>query len=108
MSGLPAPYPPAGIGYSYLDWFGAYQMAVAMLSGLYRQRGTGKGCYIDSSQVECGIYLTATALLDKVVNDRAWERLGNRSPYKPAAPSGADPTAGPASWIAIQAFTPQP
>ena len=27
MSGLPEPYPPAGIGYSYLDWFGAYNMA---------------------------------------------------------------------------------
>src|SRR5699024_295137 len=26
LSGLPEPYPPAGIGYSYLDWFGAYNM----------------------------------------------------------------------------------
>src|SRR5690606_18258426 len=37
MSGLPEPYPPAGIGYSYLDWFGAYNMATAMLAALYRR-----------------------------------------------------------------------
>ncbi len=59
MSGLPDPYPPAGIGYSYLDWFGAYQMALAMMAALYRQKQTGKGCWIDSSQAEVGIYLTS-------------------------------------------------
>src|SRR5262249_11429124 len=54
MSGLPEPYAPAGIGYSFLDWSGAYNMAVAIMAGLYRQRVTGKGCWIDSSQVESG------------------------------------------------------
>jgi len=34
MAGLPEPYPPSGIGYSYLDWFGAYNMAQAMLAAL--------------------------------------------------------------------------
>ena len=29
MSGLPEPYAPAGWGYSYLDWFGAYNLATA-------------------------------------------------------------------------------
>src|SRR5690606_13519004 len=61
MSGLPEPYPPAGIGYSYLDWFGAYNMATAMLAALYRRNVTGQGCYIDASQAETGIYLTGTA-----------------------------------------------
>jgi crotonobetainyl-CoA:carnitine CoA-transferase CaiB-like acyl-CoA transferase len=36
MSGLPEPRPPAGIGYSYLDWFGAYNMATAALAALYQ------------------------------------------------------------------------
>src|SRR5439155_21549284 len=44
MSGLPEPYAPAGIGYSFLDWFGAYNLANGILAGLYRQKLTGKGC----------------------------------------------------------------
>jgi crotonobetainyl-CoA:carnitine CoA-transferase CaiB-like acyl-CoA transferase len=104
MSGMPAPYPPAGIGYSYLDWCGAYNMAIALLAGLYRRNMTGKGCWIDSSQVESGTYLIGTAILDYSANGRAWSRYGNRSPYKPAAPHGAYRTAGNDRWIAIACF----
>ncbi len=105
MSGLPAPFPPAGIGYSYLDWFGAYNMATAMLAALYRKQRTGLGCHIDASQVEVGIYLTGTAVLDHSVNGRVYQRTGNRSPYKPAAPHGIYPTAGVDRWIALSSFT---
>jgi crotonobetainyl-CoA:carnitine CoA-transferase CaiB-like acyl-CoA transferase len=105
MSGLPEPYPPAGIGYSYLDWFGAYNMAVAMMAALYRRRATGKGCHIDASQAETGIYLTGAAVLDYSANNRRWQRYGNRSPYKPAAPSGNYLTLGTDRWIAISCFT---
>jgi crotonobetainyl-CoA:carnitine CoA-transferase CaiB-like acyl-CoA transferase len=105
MSGLPEPYAPAGIGYSYLDWFGAYQMATAMMAALYRKRVTGEGCWIDSSQVEAGIYLTGTAILDYTVNGRSWSRYGNRSPYLPAAPHGVYRAAGDDRWIAVAAFT---
>jgi crotonobetainyl-CoA:carnitine CoA-transferase CaiB-like acyl-CoA transferase len=104
MSGLPEPFPPAGIGYSYLDWFGAYNMATAMMAALYRQRTLGKGCYIDASQVETGMYLTGTAILDWVTNERHWNRYGNRSPYKVAAPHGAYPASGADRWIAIACF----
>jgi crotonobetainyl-CoA:carnitine CoA-transferase CaiB-like acyl-CoA transferase len=105
LSGLPEPYPPAGIGYSYLDWFGAYQVALAMLAGLYRRKITGEGCWIDSSQVEAGTYLTGTAVLDYSANGRHWSRYGNRSPYKLAAPHGIYPVAGTDRWIAVSAFT---
>jgi crotonobetainyl-CoA:carnitine CoA-transferase CaiB-like acyl-CoA transferase len=105
MSGLPAPYAPAGIGYSYLDWFGAYNMAVAMTAALYRQARTGKGCYIDSSQVESGTYLAGTAVLNYTVNGEHWQRYGNRSPYKPAAPHGIYRTKGEDRWIAIGCFS---
>ena len=105
MSGLPNPMAPAGIGYSYLDWFGAYQMATAIMAALYRRNTTGEGCWIDSSQVETGIYLTGTAVLDHSVNGRHWQRYGNRSPYKPAAPHGAFRAAGTDRWIAIACFT---
>jgi crotonobetainyl-CoA:carnitine CoA-transferase CaiB-like acyl-CoA transferase len=105
MSGMPAPFPPAGIGYSYLDWFGAYNMATAMLAALFRKQRTGLGCHIDASQIEIGIYLTGTAVLDHSVNGRVYERTGNRSPYKPAAPHGIYPTRGDDRWIALSSFT---
>jgi crotonobetainyl-CoA:carnitine CoA-transferase CaiB-like acyl-CoA transferase len=105
MSGLCDPFPPAGIGYSYLDWFGAYNMALAMLSALYRRNVTGEGCHIDASQSETGLYLTGTSILDYTVNGRRWSRYGNHSPYKAAAPHGAYRTSGADRWIAIGAFT---
>jgi crotonobetainyl-CoA:carnitine CoA-transferase CaiB-like acyl-CoA transferase len=104
MSGLPDPYPPAGIGYSYLDWFGAYNVANAVLASLYRRQVTGEGTYIDASQIEVGLYLSGTAVLDHSANRRQWRRYGNRSPYKPAAPHGAYRTLGQDRWIAIACF----
>jgi crotonobetainyl-CoA:carnitine CoA-transferase CaiB-like acyl-CoA transferase len=104
MSGLPSPYPPAGIGYSYLDWFGAYNMALAMLAALYRRDVTGEGCHVDASQSEAGLYIAGNAILDYSVNGRSWARYGNRSPYVPAAPHGAFPTQGNDRWIAIAVF----
>jgi crotonobetainyl-CoA:carnitine CoA-transferase CaiB-like acyl-CoA transferase len=105
LSGLPEPWPPAGIGYSYLDWFGAYNMAQAMLAALYRRNATGLGSHIDASQGEIGIYLASTAILDLTVNNRRWSRYGNSSPYKLAAPHGAYRAKGEDRWIAIAAFT---
>ena len=105
MSGLPDPYPPAGIGYSYLDWFGAYQMALAMMAALYRQKQTGKGCWIDSSQAEVGIYLTGAGVLDHSANGRhgpLWEQIAlqiRRAAWRLPRPSATD------RWIAISAFT---
>lgn len=104
MSGLPQPYPPAGIGYSYLDWFGAYNMANAVLAAVYRQRATGLGAHVDASQVEVGTYLTGTAVLDRSVNGRRWQRYGNRSPFKRAAPHGVYQVQGDDRWIAIACF----
>jgi crotonobetainyl-CoA:carnitine CoA-transferase CaiB-like acyl-CoA transferase len=101
QSGLPAPYPPAGWGFSYMDWSGAYYCAITMLCALYYKKRTGKGQYIDCSQVEPGIYMTGTAVLDAIVNNRHYQRTGNRSPYKPAAPHGAYRCAGDDRWIAI-------
>jgi crotonobetainyl-CoA:carnitine CoA-transferase CaiB-like acyl-CoA transferase len=104
QSGLPSPYAPAGWGYSYMDWSGAYFCAMAILSALYYRARTGEGQYIDSSQAEPGMYLTGTAILDYVANGRPSSRTGNRSPYVPAAPHGAYRCAGDDRWIAISVY----
>src|SRR5438093_2769131 len=101
QSGLPAPYPPAGWGFSYMDWSGAYYCALIMLCAIYYKKRTGKGQYIDCSQVEPGIYMTGTAVLDYLTNGRHYQRTGNRSSARPAAPHGAYRCAGDDRWIAL-------
>jgi crotonobetainyl-CoA:carnitine CoA-transferase CaiB-like acyl-CoA transferase len=105
QSGLPAPHPPAGWGYSYMDWSGAYYCAIMMLLAVYHKKRTGKGQYIDGSQLEPSIYLTGTAVLDFVVNGRHTQRTGNRVTARPAAPHGAYRCAGEDRWIAIAVTT---
>jgi crotonobetainyl-CoA:carnitine CoA-transferase CaiB-like acyl-CoA transferase len=105
MSGLPEPAPPAGWGYSYLDWFGAYSMALSILTALFQRDRTGEGQWIDASQTEVGIFLTAVQVLDWSANDRIWRRFGNHSPLKPAVPHGIYRCAGEDRWLAIACYT---
>jgi crotonobetainyl-CoA:carnitine CoA-transferase CaiB-like acyl-CoA transferase len=105
MSGLPEPAMPAGWGYSYLDWMGAYSFALAMLTALFHRERTGEGQWVDASQAEVGLLISGTTILDWSANNRIWSRYGNRSPYKPAAPHGAYPSAGDDRWLAIACFT---
>lgn len=105
MSGLPEPFAPAGWGYSYLDWMGAYGFCLAVVSAIYYRNETGRGQWIDASQCEAGIYATGTAVLDWSANGTVWRRTGNESPYKPAAPHGIYRTAGEDHWLALACFT---
>lgn len=98
---------PAGWGYSYLDWMGAYSYALALLGALHHRELTGEGQWIDASQCEAGLFLTGPAILDWSANNRTWSRFGNRSPYKPAAPHGAYRCLGEDRWLAIACFTEQ-
>ena len=105
MSGLPEPALPAGWGYSYLDWIGAYSFGLAIVSALYHRDRTGEGQWIDASQTETGIFISGVPLLDYSVNGRGWSRIGNRSPWKPAAPHGAFACASEDGWISFGCFT---
>jgi len=105
MSGLPDPAMPAGWGYSYLDWIGAYSFATAILAALdYRDR-TGRGQWIDASQTESGIYISGGAILQWSATGRPFERTGNHSPRNDAAPHAIYRTAGQDRWIAIACTT---
>jgi crotonobetainyl-CoA:carnitine CoA-transferase CaiB-like acyl-CoA transferase len=105
MGGLPDPAPPSGWGYSYLDWMGAYSLALALVAAIHHRDRTGEGQYIDASQTEVGIYLTALSVLDWSANGTEFQRFGNRSPYKPAAPHGVYRCSGDDHWLAIGCFT---
>jgi crotonobetainyl-CoA:carnitine CoA-transferase CaiB-like acyl-CoA transferase len=105
MSGLPQPAMPAGWGYSYLDWIGAYSFALAIMAALYRREATGEGQWIDCSQTETGIFPNGLAILDWEANGRVYSRSGNRAPFGGAAPHGAYPCRGEDRWIAIACHT---
>jgi crotonobetainyl-CoA:carnitine CoA-transferase CaiB-like acyl-CoA transferase len=107
MSGLPEPAPPAGWGYSYLDWIGAYSFAQAILAGLLHRNRTGEGQWIDASQCESDLMVCGVNVLEWALKRREWKRSGNRSPYVPAAPHGAYRCRGDDRWIAIACFTEQ-
>ena len=68
---------------------------------LYRRR-TGRGVYLDLSQVECAAWSLSPWLLDHEVNGRVTIRNGNASDR--AAVHGAFPCAGDDRWVAIVAW----
>jgi crotonobetainyl-CoA:carnitine CoA-transferase CaiB-like acyl-CoA transferase len=96
---------PAGWGYSYLDWIGAYSFAAAMLTALHHRDRTGRGQWIDASQTESGIFVAGGAILDWSANGRSWTRTGNSSPDRHAYPHGVFPCQGNDRWLAITCAT---
>jgi crotonobetainyl-CoA:carnitine CoA-transferase CaiB-like acyl-CoA transferase len=75
------------------------------LAALYHRDLTGQGQWIDASQTEVGIFLTAVQVLDWSANGRIWRRSGNRSPFRASAPHGIYRCAGEDRWIAISCFS---
>ena len=81
MSGLPEPAMPAGWGYSYLDWMGAYGFAQALLGALYYRSVTGKG-QRDRRLAMRGGHLSLRAADPRMVGQ--WTRMGeNRQSLAP-------------------------
>jgi crotonobetainyl-CoA:carnitine CoA-transferase CaiB-like acyl-CoA transferase len=101
LSGFPEPAMPAGWGYSYLDWIGAYSFATAMLGALLHRARTGEGQWVDASQTESGIFVLGSSILEWSASGRPAVRTGNRAVGRPAAPHGALRCAGEDRGIAI-------
>lgn len=78
-------------------------VAAALAAGLLYRRRTGRGVYLDLSQVEAAIYTLSPWLLDYTVNGVISERIGNRS--RRDAPHGAFRCLGEDRWVAIAVWS---
>jgi crotonobetainyl-CoA:carnitine CoA-transferase CaiB-like acyl-CoA transferase len=97
---------PLRTGISFTDPYSGVVGAGAVLSALVYRRRTGKGQYIDLSEQETAIPVVGAALMDRALNGRDPERIGNRSHWY--APQGCypckgtgEPEGGGDDWLVI-------
>jgi benzylsuccinate CoA-transferase BbsF subunit len=91
---------PSGPKGAYTDAIAPRYAIAAILAAVEYRRRTGRGQYIDLSQVEAATSgFLATELLDYSVNGRVAERRANRSVY--SAPHGIFPCVGSDRWVTI-------
>ena len=102
LTGWPDGYPTGAHG-PYTDFFVPHIAAMAVIGALDYRGRTGKGQYIELSQLEASIHCLETAILDYTVNGREQNRMGNRHPQ--AAPHGAYRCLGDDRWCAIAIAT---
>jgi benzylsuccinate CoA-transferase BbsF subunit len=91
------------INAAYTDFISPWYLITSVVAALLYRRKTGKGMYLDQSQLEAGVTFLGPAILDYAVNGRILGRSGNRDPY--AAPHGAYPCSGLDRWVTIAVFT---
>jgi benzylsuccinate CoA-transferase BbsF subunit len=96
------PY-PVGANVPLPDHMASKQAVVAALAALDYRRRTGKGQFIDMSQVEVAAGLIGEACLDYTINKRVQKPVGNRNPY--AAPHNCYRCKGDDQWCSISIFT---
>ena len=96
------PY-PVGSNVPLPDHIASKQAVVAVIAALDYRRRTGKGQFIDMSQVEVAASLIGEFCLEYTVNGRVPKAMGNRSLY--AAPYGCYRCKGDDHWCAISVFT---
>jgi benzylsuccinate CoA-transferase BbsF subunit len=93
---------PVSPGIAYADVVQPLFTVTALLAALDFRERTGKGQYIDTTQVETMIQFIAPAMLDYFANGHVQKRMGNRSSY--ASPHGVFPCKGDDRWCAIAVF----
>ncbi|MBV8950486.1 MAG: CoA transferase, partial [Actinobacteria bacterium] len=94
---------PVGPFGTITDSLAPRYVAAALGAGLLYRRRTGRGVYLDLSQVEVGIWTLSPWILDYAQDGVIGMRDGNRSSR--AVPHGAFPCAGDDRWVAIAAWT---
>jgi crotonobetainyl-CoA:carnitine CoA-transferase CaiB-like acyl-CoA transferase len=90
---------PLKMGVALPDPVGGSHGAVAVLTALAERDRTGRGCFVDISQLETYASIGGDAYLAASATGAAPPRRGNRSPER--APQGVYPCAGEDEWLAI-------
>ena len=94
---------PLPLTTNYIDFVGPWYLVVALIGALLYRRKTGKGVYLDHSQVEAGVSMLTPLVLDYAVNGRIAGRIGNHDPYM--CPHNAYPCRGDDHWVVIAVRT---
>ncbi len=95
--------PPMAPSVAWTDYYAPNPWVVALMGALVYRHRTGKGQYIDASDLEAAVDALDTAIADYDVNGRVAERRGNRHPY--AAPHGCYQCKGDERWCVIAVFS---
>ena len=95
--------PPVGSPNAYTDFIGPWHLVIAIIAALEHRMKTGKGQWIDMSQLEASLTFLAPAALDYAANGRVLNAQGNSCPH--AAPHGAYRCQGDDRWCVIAVFT---
>ncbi|UCG82022.1 MAG: CoA transferase [Dehalococcoidia bacterium] len=98
ITGWPDREPTVPFG-AYTDFTAFPFMVIALMAALIYRKRTGKGQYIDMSQLEASIQLLAPPVMDYMINGRILERKGNRDTR--SAPHGVYRCQGDEEWCAI-------
>ena len=94
---------PSGAYGAYTDFVAPWFLISTVISALLYRNKTGKGVYIDMSQVEAATTFISPLILDYTVNGREAARMGNSSPT--SAPHGVFPCLGEDRWVAVAVST---
>jgi benzylsuccinate CoA-transferase BbsF subunit len=103
ITGWPDREPAVPFG-AYTDFIAFPHMISALIAALIHRKKTGKGQYIELSQLEASHHFLAPSVMDYRANGRIMTRMGNRSPH--AAPHGIYRCQGEGEkWCAIVVST---
>ncbi len=91
--------PPVPPSTYYTDQLSPMYASLSIMAAIDYKRRTGKGQYIDHSQVETGLNYMTPLILDYQANGREFQPKGNKSDY--AAPHGIYRCKGEDRWVAI-------
>jgi benzylsuccinate CoA-transferase BbsF subunit len=94
--------PPAGMPNAYTDFVAPWYGVTAIVGALDYRRRTGKGLYIDLSQLEPGVSFLSPSVLDYTTNGRIQKRMGNSCSY--AVPHSVYRCRGEERWCSIAIF----
>jgi len=103
ITGWPDRDPTVPFG-ALTDFLTFPHMITALIAALLYKKKTGKGQYIELSQLECSAQFLAPPIMDYMINGRILGRTGNRSEY--AAPHGIYRCKGEGEkWCAIAVYS---